>query len=229
MKSRLKTNGAFIWIVCSAYIVLVTIIFAIILLDNELKVTTKIWLGFIFGMIPILFENSYWFIARHGKYSLQLVRGITNCWTIYSIVSGFLFYMLIFTCLIMAAQCTVVETRKGVYFVVIIAFASLVSIKPIIPFVKKEKYAGKRRQNPSSLLNAFVPRFTILYTFVVYYIISYIRDHTSNDIMPFLCVVYIGVERLINMFQTISEYSRQGYYSLFRDTVKWIRKQRKMD
>ena len=229
MKSRIKTNGAIIWVACSAYIVLMTIIFAKLLLDEELKITTKFWIVFIIALIPTLFEYSYWFFARYRKYSLKLVRGITNCWTIYSIITGFLFYMFIFTCLIMAAQSTVVEIRKGIYFVVIIAFASLVSIKPIIPFVKKEKYAGKRRQNPSSLLNAFVPRFTILYTFVVYYIISYIRDHTSNDIMPFLCVVYIGVERLINMFQTISEYSRQGYYSLFRDTVKWIRKQRKMD
>lgn len=227
MKTEQINNGAIIWCVCAVYIMLITIVYPNILINDELKPVTKFWLLFAVVFIPYLFEKTYWFFARYRKYSLNLVRGITNCRTISWIIGQSFVIVFFFTALIVFASNANKEIPKGLLFVAIIVLACLVSIKPIIPFVKKEYFAGKRRQKPSSLLDAFIPRFIILYTFVVYYIITYVKNSSSNDIIPSLCVVYIGVERLINMFQTISEYSKQGYFSMFRDTVKWVREQRK--
>jgi hypothetical protein len=48
------------------------------------------------------------------------------------------------------------------------------------------------------------------------------------NFIPTLCVIYLGVDRLITMFNQLRGYEQQEYYSLFRDTVKWIRERRKM-
>ncbi len=229
MKSERINNGVVIMGGCSAYIILITLLYANILMNDNLQEVTKFWFFFAIVFIPYLFEKTYWFFARYKKYSIKLIYGITNCRTISLIIGHSYITMFFFTALIVFASNANKEIFKGLFFILTIALACLISIKPIIPFVKKEIFAGTRRRNPSSLLSAFVPRFIILYTFVVYYIISYVKSSTSNVIIPSLCVVYIGVERLINMFQTISEYSKQEYYSMFRDTVKWVREQRKSD
>ena len=46
---------------------------------------------------------------------------------------------------------------------------------------------------------------------------------TAVRISTTLCVIYLGVDRLMTMFNTIREYEQQEYYSMFRDTVRWIR------
>lgn len=66
----------------------------------------------------------------------------------------------------------------------------------------------------------------ILYTFVVYYFIACF-DTLEEDFIPTLCVIYLGVDRLITMFNTVRDYEQQEFYSLFRDTVKWLRERRK--
>lgn len=228
MKSERINNGVVIMGGCAAYIILITLLYANILMNDNLQEVTKFWFLFTIVFIPYIFEKIYWFFARYKKYGPNLICGITNCRTISSIIGHSYITMLFFTALIVFASNAKKEISKGIFFVLVIAVACLVSIKPIIPFVKKEIFAGKRRRNPSSLLDAFVPRFIILYTFVIYYIIAYVKDSSSNDIIPSLCVVYIGVERLINMFQTIAKYSKQAYYSMFRDTVEWVKEQRKM-
>ena len=87
--------------------------------------------------------------------------------------------------------------------------------------MRKEGYDGKRRR-PTNLISSFAPRFVILYTFVVYYFIACF-DTIEANFIPTLCVIYLGVDRLITMFNQVRGYEQQEYYSLFRDTVRWIR------
>lgn len=173
------------------------------------------------------FKITYEQFAIHKKYGLRLAIAITNCWTIYQILNAALITGGIFSYLILLAENEALHIPKIVWLVLIILLACYWSMKPIQPFVRKENYSGKRRY-PTKLISAFVPRFVILYTFVVYYFIDYVNP-TKMSLIPSLCVVYLGVDRLITMFNTIKDYERQEYYSLFRDTVMWMRKDRKMD
>ena len=175
-----------------------------------------------------LYKKVYEIIARRKVYGLSLIKSITNCWTIYIILNTTLCTGGLFTYLLLLAENNTCGITKRVYCIVILVFACVFSLIPIQRFVKNKSYSGKKR-NPAKLISSFVPRFVILYTFVVYYFIAYVNSLSSSDIIPALCVVYIGIERLISMFQTISVYSKQEYYSLFRDTVKWIRKLKHLD
>ena len=222
-----RESGAIIWIACSVYTLLITYFYVFINKNEDLKITSKFLITLIILAIPRLFKNIYWFFARYKNYSLKLVRGITNCWTIYLIINQSVMFVWFFSSLIILANAGYKGISKSVYFVTIIILASLVSIKPIQSFSKKEEYKGEKRRQ-AKLLSAYVPRFVILYTFVVYYFITYV-SFEENDIMPTLFVVYLGVDRLISMFNTVKDYMQQEYYSLFRDTVIWMRKIRKMD
>lgn len=112
--------------------------------------------------------------------------------------------------------------------IVIIVLAVLLSLRPIQPFTNKAIIA-ERKWHLAGLISAFVPRFVLLYTFVVYYFIAFTNYEFQYQIIPSLCVVYIAIERIFSMFNTVKEYSNQEYYSLFMDTKRWIRKRRKMD
>ncbi len=169
----------------------------------------------------------YTYFARNKEYNNNLVRGITNCWTIYQIMNQMIFYGGVFSYLLLLADKKFFDIPQSIFFIVIIVLACLVSLKPTQPFVNKEKYVGARRRL-GKLISAFVPRFVILYAFVVYYLLAYVHATTDN-IIPSLCVAYIAIERLFTMFQTVSSYAEQEYYSLFRDTAMWMRKIRNMD
>lgn len=169
----------------------------------------------------------YTYFARNKEYNNNLVRSITNCWTIYQILNQTIFYGGVFSYLLLLADNKIGDIPQSIYFVVIIVLACLVSFKPTQPFVNKEQYVGARRKL-GKLINAFVPRFVILYTFVVYYLLAYLHTTTDN-IIPTLCVAYIAIERLFTMFQTVSNYAEQEYFSLFRETAIWMRKIRNME
>lgn len=172
-----------------------------------------------------LYKIAYECYAVRGKYNLNLAKRITNCWTIYQILNMTIFTGGLFAYMIMLAEIEALHIPKRIWLVAIIVLACVWSIKTIQPFVRKEEYNGKRRR-PTNLISSFAPRFVILYTFVVYYFIA-CYDTIEANFIPTLCVIYLGVDRLIAMFNTVREYEQQEYYSLFRDTVKWIRERRK--
>jgi len=123
------------------------------------------------------------------------------------------------------AENEVLGISKLVYCIIIIVLAVLLTLIPIQPYVNKQEYPVKKHF-PTRLINAFVPRFVILYTFVVYYFLSFVDFTTSKQIIPSLCVVYIGIERMITMFTTIKQYYKQEYVALYKDTAKWIKRSR---
>jgi hypothetical protein len=114
---------------------------------------------------------------------------------------------------------------KILYCVVIIVLAVLLTLKPIWPFVKKEKYSGDSSY-PAKLISAYVPRFVILYSFVVYYFISFANYSSQKEIIPSLCVIYIALERMISMFDSVKGYIKQEYLRLYISTDRWIRTRR---
>lgn len=225
MKRHIISNKSIILFSCSAYILLISC----------LLVFTVKWYGIagasvlLFLLLASLqfFKIIYQLVARRKrKYGLGLAVGITNCWTIYQILNMSLITGGFFSYLIMLAEMEALHIPKVVWLIIILLLACYWSIKPIQPFVRKEKYEGKNRR-PTRLITAFVPRFVVLYSFVVYYFISYVGS--TERIIPSLCVVYLGVDRLITMYNAAKDYMPQEYYSIFRDTVKWLRKVRKMD
>jgi len=225
MKRHIISNNSIIWLSCLAYIVLISclLVFSV----KRYGIAGASVLLFLSLASLQFFKKIYEFVARRKrKYGLGLAVGITNCWTIYQILNMSLITGWIFSYLIMLAEMEALHIPKVVWLVIILLLACYWSMKPIQPFVRKEKYEGKRRR-PTRLITAFVPRFVVLYTFVVYYFISYVGS--TESIIPSLCVVYLGVDRLITMYNSAKEYMPQEYYSIFRDTVKWLRKVRKMD
>lgn len=171
-----------------------------------------------------LYKMVYECYASRGKFDLRLAIRITNCWTIYQILNMTFLTGGLFTYLIMLAEIEALHIPKSFWLVAIIVLACVWSIWPIQSFVRKEKYEGERR-HLTKLISSFVPRFVILYTFLVYYFIAYV-DSIEMNFIPALCVVYLGVDRLISMFNTVREYEQQEYYSLFRNRVRWITKRR---
>lgn len=223
MKWQGDYSKIIIWSSCAAFLVPVTFLIALGYVKYGISGATIVFVLSISALQ--LFKIAYESYAKRGKYGLNLAVRTTNCWTIYQIVNSSLCTGGLFSYLIMFSEMEALHIPKSVWLVAIIILACVWSIWPIQPFVKKEKYNGKRR-HPTNLISAFTPRFVILYTFVVYYFIAYV-DSTEKNIIPSLCVVYLGVDRLITMFNTVREYEQQEYYSLFRDTVKWIREIRK--
>ena len=181
---------------------------------------------FISASLLQLYKIAYECYAVRGKYDLTLTVKITNCWTIYQILNITLHTGGLFAYMMMLAEIEALYVPKRIWLVAIIILACVWSIKTIQPFVRKDEYDGKRRR-PTNLISSFAPRFVILYTFVVYYFIVCYNTIESNFI-PTLCVIYLGVDRLITTFNQVRGYEQQEYYSLFRDTVMWIRKRRKM-
>ena len=173
-----------------------------------------------------LYKIAYECYAVRGKYGLSLAIRITNCWTIYQILNMTLLTGGLFAYMIMLAEIEALHIPKSVWLIAVVILACLWSIWPIQSFVRKENYDDKRRR-PMNLISSFAPRFVILYTFVVYYFIACF-DTIEANFIPTLCVIYLGVDRVITMFNQVRGYERQEYYSLFRDTVKWIRERRKM-
>ena len=166
--------------------------------------------------------------AVKREYSQTPVATITNCWIIYLVLNIALCTGGLFSTLILMAENGVWGIPKFVYCFVIIALAVILTLKPIQPFVNNEQYQEDKKY-PAKLINAFVPRFVILYTFVVFYFLSFANYSSSMEIIPSLCVVYIGIERLINMFNTVKKYAEQEYESLYKNTEKWISRRRKMN
>ena len=214
-----------IWVICSVYILCITALVIWVGIHHGLG---GIALLFILAISSLqLYKMTYEWFALHKEYKFSLVKKITNCWAIYLILdialcTGWLFSSLF----LMAENCTW-GIPKLVYCLVIIVLAVLLTLRPIQPFTSKEIIA-KKKWHIAGLINAFVPRFVILYTFVVYYFIAFTSFESQSQIIPSLCVVYIAIERIITMFNTVKEYSKQEYYNLFIDTKKWIRKRRKL-
>jgi len=181
---------------------------------------------FVSASLLQLYKIAYECYAARGKYDLSLAIIITNCWTIYQILNMTLLTGGLFAYVIMLAEIEALHIPKSVWLVAVIILACIWSLRTIQPFVRKEKYEGKKRR-PTNLISSFAPRFVILYTLVVYYFIACF-DTIEANFIPTLCVIYLGVDRLITMFNQVKVYERQEYYSLFRDTVKLVRKRRKM-
>ena len=221
MKPKRSLSGLSIWLSCSIFVVVMTVGIALI--------TNKYGAGYVLvllvgaGIVLQFYKHIYQGIAYCKAYNPKLVRLITDCWTIYMIFNtilgtgGLLAYLLVLT------ETNMWGIPRSVYCVILLVVACLLSLAPIQRFVRHKKYAGKKRY-PARLISSFVPRFVILYTFVVYYLIAYVDYSSTSDLIPSLCVLYIGIERLISMFQTVAEYSEQEYYSMYIDTVKWLRK-----
>lgn len=170
-----------------------------------------------------IYKICYQWFARHRRYNTILVRRITNCWIIYLILDISFCVGVLFSMLFYMAENEVLGISKLVYCIIIIVLAVLLTLIPIQPYVNKQEYPVKKHF-PARLINAFVPRFVILYTFVVYYFLSFVDFTTSKQIIPSLCVVYIGIERMITMFTTIKQYYKQEYVALYKDTAKWIKR-----
>lgn len=226
MKPNRSLSGLFIWLSCSIFVVVMTI--GITLAYNKYGTGGVLALLFCSEFLLQFYKIIYQGIARKKTYELKLVRNITNCWTVYMILNTILCTGGLFAYLLLFTENNTCGISKGVYCLIILVAACLLSLMPIQRFVRHKQYSGKKRY-PAKLISSFVPRFVILYTFVVYYLIAYVNYSSTSDLIPSLCVLYIGIERLISMFQIVSEYSKQEYYSLFKDTVKWMRKERKMD
>lgn len=224
MEKQERENSRFvIWASCSAYLLVVTVLMAYTY--RLYGVVAPFAVLFISEAFLQLYKIAYECYAVRGKYNLNLAVRITNCWTIYQILNMTIFTGGLFAYMIMLAEIETLHIPKRIWLVAIIVLACVWSIKTILPFVRKEEYNGKRRR-PTNLISSFAPRFVILYTFVVYYFIA-CYDTIEANFIPTLCVIYLGVDRLIAMFNTVREYEQQEYYSLFRDTVKWIRERRK--
>lgn len=213
-----------VWSSCTAYVLLVTLLLAYAYEIYGVVSTFAVLLVSV--SLLQLYKIAYECHATRGNYDLSLVIRITNCWAIYQILNITLITGGLFAYLIMLAEIEALCIPKRVWLVGVIILACVWSLKTIQPFVRKERYEGKKRR-PTNLISSFAPRFVILYTFVVYYFIACFNSIETNFI-PTLCVIYLGVDRLITMLNTIREYEQQEYYSLFRDTIKWIRVQRKM-
>ena len=212
-----------IWLSCAIFVICMT---ACVIWANSRYGIAGITWSFILTMCALqVCKNIYEFYALHGDYSLKKIVKCTTCYTIYMIFNGVLVDGWLFSTIILMADDETWGIPKLVYCVVIIVLAVLLTLKPIRPFVMKEKYPWNKRY-PANLISAFVPRFVILYTFVVFYFLSFANFTTTKEIIPSLCVTYIGIERLISMFDTVKEYSKQEFKSLFRDTARWVIKQR---
>lgn len=220
MNQQKGNSRIIIWLTCIAYVVLVTIL---VTYAYELyKVAGALITLLVAELLLQLYKMAYEHYAVREKYDLSLVIRITNCWTIYQILNITLFTSGLFTYLIMLAEIEALNIPKGVWLFAIIILACAWSISSIQPFVRKDKYEGERRR-PTKLISSFAPRFVILYTFFVYYFIACF-DSVEKGFIPTLCLVYLGVDRLITMYNTVREYEQQEYYSMFRDTVRWMRK-----
>ena len=224
-KSRSSQEELTIWLACVIFVVCMT---ACVIWANSRYGIAGITMTFIlFACLLQVYYRIYVIYALHGDYSLSKIIKCTTCYTIYMIFNGVLFNGWLFSTLILMAECEAWGVPRLVYCIVIIVLAVLLTLKPIRPFIKKEQYPWDKRY-PANLISAFVPRFVILYTFVVFFFFSFASFATTKDIIPSLCVTYIGIERLVSMFDTVKEYSKQEYRSMFWDTSRWIIKQRKI-
>lgn len=214
-----RNSRIIIWLSCALYVLFVT--FLIPYAYKYCGVVGPFAVLLIAEFLLQLYKIAYECYASYVKYDLRLAVRITNCWTIYQILNMTLLTGGLFIYLVMLAEIEALNFSKSVWLGSIIILACVWSIKPILPFVRKEKNEGGKRR-PTKLISSFVPRFVILYTFVIYYFVVYV-DSIERNFIPTLCVLYLGVDRLITMFNTIRDYERQEYYSLFRDTIKWIR------
>ena len=224
MKSQGNNNRLVIWVSCAAYLLVVTVLMAYAY--GLYGVVAPFAVLFVSESFLQFYKISYECYAVRGKYDLTLAVRITNCWTIYQILNMTLLTGALFAYMIMLAEIEALHIPKSVWLVAVVILACVWSLLSIQPFVRKEKYEGKKRR-PTNLIFSFAPRFVILYTFVIYYFISCF-DTIEANFIPTLCVIYLGVDRLITMFNQVRGYEQQEYYSLFRDTVKWIRVRRKM-
>lgn len=214
-----------IWLICSVYILCIT---ALVIWVGVHYGLGGIALLFILAILSLqLYKMTYERFAFHKEYNFSLVKKITNCWIIYLILDIALCTGWLFSSLFLMAENSTWGIPKLVYCIVIIVLAVLLTLRPIQPFTSKEIIA-KKKWHLAGLINAFVPRFVILYTFVVYYFIAFTSYESQSQIIPSLCVIYIAIERIITMFNTVEEYSKQEYYSLFLDTKRWIRKRRNL-
>lgn len=219
MNQQGDNNRLIIWASCLSCVLVVTLLMAYAY--GLYGIVAPIAVLLVSVSLLQLYKIAYECYALHGKYDLSLATRITNCWTIYQILNMTLFTGGLFAYMIMLAEIEALHVPKRIWLVAIIILACVWSLLPIQPFVRKEKYDGNRRQ-PTKLISSFAPRFVILYTFVVYYFIE-CYDSIETNFIPTLCVIYLGVDRLITMFNQVRGYEQQEYYSLFRDTVKWIR------
>lgn len=223
MNQQEKSSRIIIWSSCVAYLLIITVLMAYAY--GLYGVAAPFAVLLVSVALLQLYKIAYECYALRGKYDLSLAIRITNCWTIYQILNMTLFTGGLFAYMIMLAEKEALHIPKTVWLVAVIILACVWSLLPIQPFVRKEKYDGNRRR-PTKLISSFVPRFVILYTFVVYYFIACF-DSIETNFIPTLCVIYLGVDRLITMFNQVRGYEQQEYYSLFRDTVKWMKKNRK--
>lgn len=219
MNQKANKSRIIIWSVCTAYVLIVTSFIPYAYRHHDI-------LGplIVFSIAESLlqvYKITYESCINRMVFDLSLAIKITNCWAIYQILNMTLLTGFLFTYLIMTAEIEALNISKSLWLVAIILLACVWSIWSIQKFVRKEKYEGKKRR-PTKLISSFVPRFVILYTFVVYYFIAYL-DTIETNFIPTLCVVYLGVDRLITMFNTVRDYERQEYYSLFRNRVGWIK------
>ena len=223
-RSKKSIEERAIWLACVIFVICMT---ACVIWANSRYGIAGITLSFILSICFFqVCKRIYVYYALHGDYNLSKIIKCTTCYTIYMIINGALVNAWLFSTLFLMAEDEIWGIPRFVYCIVIIVLAVLLTLKPIRPFVKKEQYPWNNRC-PANLISAFVPRFVILYTFVVFYFLSFASFTSTKDIIPSLCVTYIGIERLISMFDTVKEYSKQEYKSLFRDTARWIIKQRK--
>lgn len=212
--------------VCSTFILLITIL--VVLVNCRWGIIGILILFFLAIASLQLYKLIYEMCAVRKAYNQRLITCITNCWIVYLILDISLCTGGLFSALMLMAETGVWGIPKSIYCLVIVVLAILLTLKPIQPFINKESYREDKKY-PAQLINAFVPRFVILYTFVVFYFLSFANYSSSNEIIPSLCVVYIGIERLINMFSTVKLYAAEEYEYLLEDTERWIRKSRKMD
>ncbi len=224
IKQKWINSRIIIWTSCAAYLLVVTVLMAYAYRLYEIYGATIVFFLAIAALQP--FKIAYEWYALHGEYGLKLAVRTTNYWTIYQIVNSLLCTGGAFAYMIMLGERETFHISKSIWLVAVVILACVWSIWPIQPFVRKVEYDGKRRR-PTNLISSFAPRFVILYTFVVYYFMACFETIEANSI-PTLCVIYLGVDRLITMFNQLRGYEQQEYYSLFRDTVKWIRERRKM-
>ena len=224
MKQERENSRIIIWTSCAACLLVVTVLMAYAYRLYEIYGATIVFFLAIAALQP--FKIAYEWYALHGEYGLKLAVRTTNYWTIYQIVNSLLCTGGAFAYMIMLGERETFHISKSIWLVAVVILACVWSIWPIQPFVRKEEYDGKKRL-PTNLISSFAPRFVILYTFVVYYFIACF-DTIEANFIPTLCVIYLGVDRLITMFNQVRGYEQQEYYSLFRDTVKWIRERRKM-
>ena len=222
MKSQGNNSSVIIWTSCAVCLLVETVVMTYAYKLYGIYGTTIVIFLSIAALQP--FKLAYEWYARHGNYGLKLVVRTTNYWTIYQIIDSLLCTGGVFAYMIIFGERETFHIPKSVWLVAVVILACVWSIWPIQSFVRKEEYNGKRRR-PTNLISSFAPRFVILYTFVVYYFIA-CYDTIEANFIPTLCVIYLGVDRLITMFNQVREYEQQEYYSLFRDTVKWIREER---